>query len=159
MTQETLESTVEKESKKFSWKHWAVDTGALVSYSFAVGSAMEALYGLTVSQMLKSRCSMAALHVTIGRLFGKYRNLVNRKLGVTKQSGYFRRALADTLTTATFVGPIYATVLYFATRGDWEKVAGGTALQTVLAAPIGTVFGWYQDKVRKLFGVPTEYQK
>jgi len=153
----TLESIVNNEPKR-SWKAALVDTAAAVSFSIATGTCFDAYAGLSLPKWAKARTIMGTASAVIGRPYGKFRNQVNKLFGVAKESGFIRRSLADSVASVVVWAPIYAGTLYLA-GADHEKLVKTCALQTALSAPIGVIYGWYQNAWRSYFGVKSEFQK
>lgn len=156
---DSLESAVDKEAKKRNVRQIFADTTAAVTFSWLIGSINDLAAGLDTKQWLKTRGAMSVANAILGRPYSMYRDFINRKMGVTKESGFFRRALADMTAAVTVYAPLYAGVLYFLTDAKHDQMMAACATQTIMAAVIGRPYGWYNDKMRGWFGAKSEYQK
>lgn len=157
MDKETLEENIQTQPSRL--RKFAADTTAALTFSVAVGSAMElGITGLTVGQTARSRALSALVNFTTGRLYGVFRDFIYRSLRVKENSSSVHKAFADFAATNLFWLPIYPTIL-FATGADLEHIMYAQATMIAATPIIGPSYGWYLNKVRDLFGTQTAYER
>ena len=149
MTAETLEQKVEKKSLRAS----VADTFSFVTFGIAYMAPFEYfIVGLEPGQIVKSRAIASAVNIATGRPYGLYRDYFLKKTGTTEKSSKTRKFIADTGAMLTFGLPMYASILYLS-GADAKQIALGCLSVAPILATTGWPYGWYLDKVRKLFGV------
>ncbi len=154
MTEQSLEQKVESRSR---WKARIADTLTSITFGLVVGTANEMLVvGLSPEQTLKSRAISIPLNTITGRPYGAYRDFLLKKLKITEKSGFFRKALGEFASYASFWTPIYSTILY-CLGADNDQILAGAVTTAAMSTFISYPYGWYQDKMRGWFGVKPGY--
>ena len=98
-----------KQTKK--GKEGWVDTLGNVSYSLAVGSALDYAAGLNGLGILASRAYATGMNLPTAAPYGKWRNFVFEKTRTTDDSSKLRKGLTDLLAFNTFQVPVYASAI------------------------------------------------
>src|SRR3989344_9687576 len=100
-----------KQPEEKGSKESLVDTLGVVSYSLIVGAGMDYSAGLRGMGIVASRTYGTAINIPTGALYGKWRNLIYRKLKSTDKSSKLRKYLTELTAFNTFHVPLYATVV------------------------------------------------
>jgi hypothetical protein len=154
MNSNNLEKTTIEEEKKISVKEKVVDTGTALDY----------LSGLRAHEILTTRAYMTSMNFALGAVYGCWRDFCYRKTRTTEKSTKRRKYLTDLFALNTFWAPVYMAGISLASyisEGyvDMEKVKNGALYLTVLSPGTAPLFGWYFDKVRKLFKLKSSAEK
>ena len=137
-----------------------VDTIANITYSLAVGGALDYACGLYPLGILASRASATAMNAATGGIYGRWREIVYRTVRPLETSGHARKSItmtvADLIAFNTFQVPLYGIGLAvgsFISEGhvNMEKVWTGMSFLASISPLIAPTLGWYTDGLRKLF--------
>ena len=141
-----------------SVKEKIADTFGGVSGSLILGTALDYASGLNFTGIIAARTSATTMNIFTSAPYGMWRNLIFRKFNTTENSRKIRKALTDLFAFNTFQTPMYAVIVAIGSwisegRIDWDKVTKGTLYITLASPFISPAFGWYMDKVRKIFRI------
>jgi len=142
----------EKPTRKFNLRGFIADSFSMITFSLPLGMANELLIGgLSLAETARSRAMSLPFNLVTARPYGKYRDWVFSKCGVTDGSSFLKKYLVDTFAFGTFQAPLYAGMLYLsgANREEIERAVGTV---TVLSPLIGRACGYYMDYIRRRVG-------
>lgn len=155
-SKQTLEQKSGWQGWQYTVKNWAVDTTAAWLYWTPVMTVTEFASGMEPKEVLKSRAMSLLNHAVLGRVVGKYRNVVAKWYHADANSSEIRKAVSDITAQLTTQIPIYSTMLYFSGVSLREGLAAlGTGL--VIGFFSGRPFGYVQDCWRKRWGTKTTF--
>ncbi len=147
-SEKTLE---QKTGWKYVVKNWAVDVTAGWLYWTPVMATTELASGMEPEEVIKSRAMSLLNHAVLGRVYGKYRQVMAKWYRADENSSELRKAASDITAQLTLQIPIYSTMLFFSGASLREGLAAlGTGLAVGFFA--GRPFGYVQDRWRKLWG-------
>lgn len=155
-------------------KKFAVDTLAMVTFSFTVGMAIELLSGYTFTESLSIRLVGTVVNILLGGLYGLYLDWVRKKIPTTANEKK-KKIAVDVIAFVTFQIPQYILVqiggtavhlsldvgisemlILLSDHIDVSKIAASCLMVTLISSFIGGPYGWFLDHVRRLFGVVTK---
>jgi len=128
----------------------------MITFSTPIAMANEIFVAdMAVTDSLKARGIATIVNALTARPYGKYRDLIFKKLRINKESGFWKKYITDTLAFATFQTPLYAGILAVS-GAEPEGVLAGSATITALSGFIGRPYGAYLDVLRKGCGICQE---
>ena len=151
-----------KQTKK--GKEGWVDTLGNVSYSLAVGSALDYAAGLNGLGILASRAYATGMNLPTAAPYGKWRNFVFKSLNTTNDSSKLRKGLTDLLAFNTFQVPVYASAIAVGSlisegKIDLDKTLDGARNLAMISPLIAPTMGWYMDRLRGMFNLKSAAEK
>lgn len=129
---------------------------ALANNLFSLSYSLNEYFitGMNVSEVITTRIAAAVGNTLTGRPYGVYRDFIFKKIGVKKETHWFKKYLADVFVFATGQTPLY--FLYMLPAGkDFDEMLRGAISLTLIAPAAGRPQGATYDFVRRQFGVDT----
>ena len=135
-----------------------VDRLANITYSLIVGSIVDATSGASALEVVVSRLSSLGVNAATGGFYGWWREQACCLTGTTKESGRFRKGIADVVAFCSMQVPLYAVVrsagrLIGNGEVDTKSIAYGMGTLAAFSPLIGPTLGAYTDFVRHIFGI------
>ncbi|MET4692792.1 L-alanine exporter AlaE [Endozoicomonas lisbonensis] len=128
-------------------RQWLADTLALISFTVVTGMFIEiAIVGMTLRQSIISRLMCQPLNISLGRLYGMYRDFIIRKLCGDRQS-VIKATLGDIIAYLTFQLPPYIGILVIVGM-DVNGIITASISQTVALVVLGAPYGRWLSFVR-----------
>jgi hypothetical protein len=151
----SLETQLEHKSKAFS-----IDTAANISYSLAVGAALDYAAGLNLSGIIASRTSATGINILTGGAYGWLREKTYKITNTTEKSHPAKKWVTDTIAFNLGQIPLYATAVTIASlasegKVDLEKVKHGIIYLATVSPLIGPTLGIFTDTLRRMFKIKT----
>ncbi len=135
----------------------AVDSFSTLSFFTLAGMATEVfILQMSIEQSIKAREFAAVVNILTGSPYGRFRDLVFRKMKTTEQSSFARKMLSDTVAFIPFQGALYAGILKYA-GADTKQILSGVCLVALSAGFVGRPLGLYQDALRRATGLKPAY--
>ena len=132
-------------------KAYLIDTSAKVGTYAIPMAVMEASQGLTLSQICKSRASVALADAVLGRMYGLSLNQTRKWLNPELKSGA-RAYLVDTSTMLAIYVPGYAAILTAVGASDKQIGSAGLWLSGILITTARPFAKYALDPWRKYWG-------
>ncbi|MCW7554852.1 L-alanine exporter AlaE [Endozoicomonas gorgoniicola] len=131
-------------------RQWLADTLALISFTVVTGMFIEiAIVGMAVKQSIISRLMCQPLNISLGRLYGIYRDFIIRKLCGNNHSA-IKEALGDIIAYLTFQLPPYIGILVVVGM-DFNGIITASISQTAALVILGGPYGRWLSFVRSKF--------
>ena len=128
-------------------RNWLADTLALISFTVVTGMFIEmAIVGMTLKQSLFSRLLCQPINITLGRVYGIYRDWVMRRICINEESTP-RKIAGDITAYLTFQLPPYIGILVFVGMNR-EGIFMAAISQTVALVLLGAPYGQWLSLVR-----------
>lgn len=136
-------------------RNWLADTLALISFTVVTGMFIEiAIVGMTLQQSIMSRLMCQPLNISLGRLYGIYRDFIIGKLCGGKQSR-LKETLGDILAYLTFQLPPYIGILVVVGM-DMQGIITASISQTLALLVLGAPYGRWLGFVRRRFATESD---
>lgn len=135
------------------------DTLGNMTASIAIGAPLDYVSGLhSAMGIVASRASATGLNAVTGGPYGWWREQVYRATGTRKESGWFRKGIADLIAFNTFQVPIYGAAVAVGSlcsegRVDLDKVGMGMKNLAMMSPLVAPTMGLIMSGFRKMFGV------
>ena len=134
---------------------WLADTLALISFTMLTGMFIEiALVGMTVQQSLQSRLLCQPINILTGRLYGIYRDKLICQ-AEQRVGGKVANMIGDIVAYISFQLPLYIVIL-FTVGVDINNIINAALTQSIALLVLGTPYGYWLTKVRRLIAFPSQ---
>ena len=148
-----LESIVASDDENANSFNFVPDTFSSVTFSLVVGSALEIfVYGLSPVQLLKSRAMATPINIVLGGPYGRFRDYVFNKVGVSQESNCLKKAGAAIACFAGFWVPVYSGILY-AAGADSKQIATAAVTTALMSVVLAKPYDLYMEKVRVVYSL------
>lgn len=129
-------------------RNWLADTTALITFTVVTGMFIEiAIVGMTLKQSIISRLLCQPLNLTLGRIYGIYRDFIIAKVCGNKKTR-LKETIGDIFSYLTFQLPPYIGILLIIGM-DLDAIITASISQTVALVILGAPYGQWLGFVRK----------
>lgn len=129
-------------------RNWLADTIALISFTVITGMFIEiAIVGMTLRQSLMSRLLCQPLNLTLGRMYGLYRDFLVARICGEKRTR-IKETIGDICAYLTFQLPPYIAILMIVGM-DLNGIITASISQTIALVILGAPYGQWLVFVRK----------
>ncbi|MCL6270824.1 L-alanine exporter AlaE [Sansalvadorimonas sp. 2012CJ34-2] len=130
-------------------RSWIADTVALISFTVVTGMFIEiAIVGMTLRQSIISRLMCQPLNISLGRVYGLYRDKIINKICGEKRT-FLKETLGDILSYLSFQLPLYIGIL-IAVGMDMQGIIKASVTQTLALVILGAPYGRWLGFVRSM---------
>ena len=129
-------------------RNWLADTIALITFTVVTGMFIEiAIVGMTLKQSVISRLLCQPLNLTLGRIYGIYRDFIIALVCGDKKTR-IKETIGDIFSYLTFQLPLYIGILLIVGM-DFEGIVRASLSQTLALVILGAPYGQWLSFVRK----------
>ena len=129
-------------------RNWLADTIALISFTVITGMFIEiAIVGMTLRQSVISRLLCQPLNLTLGRIYGMYRDFIISKVCGGRKTR-LKETIGDIFSYLTFQLPPYIGILLIVGM-DLDAIITAAISQTIALVILGAPYGQWLGFVRK----------
>lgn len=143
------------EDRHMRRRSFIADTTALILFFTTTGIINERFIAqMSWEEVLNARLLGALLMIPVGRPYGLWRDWVMKRATDTRISQLFW----DSMALLSFQVPIYAVIIAVSGAsgtGLFYGILGAAVMMLMLGSP----YGWFLNRVRRLFGLPPGGEK